>query len=59
LLERPAARRDAHEVQGALRLLDEFYVRDVERLTKALRSAGKGRSFVPQQERDALLIESG
>jgi len=58
LLERPAARRDAHEIQAALRLLDEFYVRDVERLTRALRSAGKGLSFVPQQQRDALLIES-
>jgi excinuclease ABC subunit C len=58
LLERPAARRDAHEIQGALRLLDEFYTRDVERLTRALRSAGNGLSFVPQQERDALLIES-
>lgn len=58
LLERPAARRDAHDVQDALRLLDEFYVRDVERLTRALRSAAKGLSFVPQQERDALFIES-
>lgn len=57
LLERPAARRDASEIQGALRLLDAFYLRDVERLARALRSAGKGLSFVPQQERDALLIE--
>ncbi len=57
LLERPAARRDAPAIQDALRLLDDFYLRDVERLTRALRSAGKGQSFVPQQERDALLIE--
>jgi hypothetical protein len=56
LLERPAARRDAHEVQTALRLLDEFYKREVERLRRAL--AGKGLSFVPQLERDALFIES-
>ena len=52
----PAARRDAHEVQTALRLLDEFYKREVERLRRAL--AGKGLSFVPQLERDALFIES-
>jgi excinuclease ABC subunit C len=57
LLERPAARRDAHEVQTALRCLDEFYRRDVERLTRALSSAGKG-PFVPQMERDALFIET-
>jgi len=58
LVERPAARRDAHEVQKALRLLDEFYLRDVEGLARALRSAGKEFSFIPQQERDALFIES-
>jgi excinuclease ABC subunit C len=56
LLEHPAARRDAHDVQLALRLLDEFYQRDVERLTKALRASGL--SFVAQHERDALFIES-
>jgi excinuclease UvrABC nuclease subunit len=58
LLEHAAARRDAQEVQTALRCLDDFYLRDVERLTRALHSAGKERSFVPQLERDALFIES-
>jgi excinuclease ABC subunit C len=58
LLERPAARRDAHEIQEALRVLDEFYLLDIERLSRALRSAGGGLSFVPQQQRDALFIES-
>lgn len=58
LLERSAARRDAHEIQAALRLLDEFYSRDIERLTRALRSAGTGLAFVAQQERDALFIAS-
>jgi predicted GIY-YIG superfamily endonuclease len=58
LLERPAARIDSGQVQEALRLLDEFYRGDVERLNSALRSLGREAGFVPQQERDALFIES-
>lgn len=56
LLEQLTARRHAHEIQTALRLIEQFYRRDVERLTRTLRAAGSGLSFVPQQERDALFI---
>ena len=56
LLECVAARRNAAEVQTALRLLQQFYVRDIERLMRALQSAGTGQSFVPQDERDALFL---
>jgi len=58
LLEQAAARRNAPEIQAALRLLDQFYRRDIERLTRALRSSGTGLTFIPQQQRDALFLAS-
>ena len=58
LLEKPAARRDAGEVQEALGRLANFYETDITRLRAALGRLGREVAFVPQAERDALFIES-
>jgi excinuclease ABC subunit C len=58
LLESRVARREAAEVQEAVRCLEAFYRRDVLRLQDALRSVGRSERFVKQHERDALFIEA-
>lgn len=59
LLEKPRARRDASEVQEALDRLADFWSTDIEKLRAALGRLGRRPTFVPQEERDALFIESG
>ena len=56
LLESPDARRDAGEVQQALRDLRRFYRHDVRRLREARLATGRRERFVPRDERDALFI---
>jgi len=56
LIERRGARREAALVQEDLQLLDAFYRSDLVKLREALRNAGRGGSFVPGDERDALFI---
>jgi len=58
LLESRVARREAAEVQDAVRCLQSFYRQDVLRLQNALRTVGRAERFVPQHERDALFIEA-
>jgi hypothetical protein len=58
LLESRAARREAAEVQNALRVLARFHRRDAVRLREARRIVGRGGAFVPQAERDALFIQA-
>lgn len=58
LLDRRGARRQAAEVQEALRSLERFYRLDALRLHHALRATGRKASFVAQSERDALFIEA-
>lgn len=58
LLESRVARREAAEVQEAVRCLQAFYRRDVLRLQRALRSVGRAERFVSQHQRDALFIEA-
>jgi excinuclease ABC subunit C len=55
LLESPDARREAAEVEAALRTLEDFARRDVAPLRRALRSLGRS-GYVPGNERDALFI---
>ncbi len=56
LLEKPAARHDASEVQRNIRMLAHFHERDLAPLRAAMRSAGRPGSFVSQAERDALFL---
>lgn len=58
LLEKPRARRDASDVQEALDRLVSFYRTDIETLRVAQDRLGRRPSYVPQDERDALFIES-
>jgi excinuclease ABC subunit C len=58
LLEKPRARHDAVEVQAALDCLAAFYESDIETLRRALERVGRAPTFVPQDERDSLFIES-
>jgi len=58
LLERPAARREAAQVQQAIRCLESFYRRDVLGLRRARQITGRGETFVPRHERDALFLEA-
>jgi excinuclease UvrABC nuclease subunit len=58
LLEKPSARRDAGAIQEALQRLADFYATDITKLRAALGRLGREAAFVPQDERDALFIES-
>jgi len=58
LLESRQARREAGEVEDALRVLRDFYHDDALRLREARHAVGRRRRFVPQTERDALFIEA-
>jgi excinuclease ABC subunit C len=58
LLESRQARREAAEVEEALRQLEDFHRRDAARLREARRAGGHGGCFVPQAERDALIIRA-
>lgn len=55
LLERERARREAADVEEALRALDEFARKDVAHLRRLLRAAGRS-GCLPGSERDALFI---
>jgi excinuclease ABC subunit C len=56
LVEKPAARRAAGEVEERLRRLAAFFASDAQKLREALHAAGRGDAFVRQEERDALFI---
>jgi excinuclease ABC subunit C len=56
LLEKPAARRAAAEVEERLRRLEAFFASDARKLREALQLAGRADAFVCQAERDALFI---
>ncbi len=58
LLESRQARREASEVDEALRRLAAFYRRDILRLWQARRATGREERFVPQSERDRLFLEA-
>lgn len=58
LLDRPDARRDAAEVQEALRRLRAFYRRDIARLHDARERTAWLERYVPSADRDALFIEA-
>jgi hypothetical protein len=58
LLESRQARREAAEVEEALRDLAEFHLEHARRLRDALRATGREGPFVPRSERDALFIEA-
>jgi excinuclease ABC subunit C len=58
LLESRQARREAPEVEEALRRLAAFYHRDILRLGQARRATGRDEPFVPQSERDRLFLEA-
>ena len=58
LLESRPARREAAEVQEALRVLANFHRRDAVHLREARRVVGREGDFVPQAERDALFIQA-
>jgi excinuclease ABC subunit C len=55
LLESASARRQAAEVEEALRTLDAFARRDVAPLRRALQATGRS-GYVPGHERDALFL---
>ncbi len=56
LLEKPRARRDASVVQQHLRMLRSFHRSHLAPLRSALKAAGYGVPFIPQEDRDALFI---
>lgn len=56
LLERPAARRDATEVQEDLRALERFHRFEATPLARARAAAGHSEVLVPQALRDSLFI---
>lgn len=56
LLEKPAARRAACEIEEDLRVLGSFFETDARRLREAREAAGRPDGFVPQDELDALFI---
>ena len=58
LLENAAARREAPQVEQAIRCLASFYRRDVLRLREVRESTGRAAAFVPRQARDALFLEA-
>ena len=58
LLESPAARREAAEVQAALTSLQAFYRSDARALRDARRATKHRPRFVRQHERDALFIRA-
>ena len=56
LLANPDACRDAAQIGEDLRCLDAFFREDAEPLRRALEASGRKATFVPQDERDALMI---
>lgn len=58
LLESRQARREAAEVEEALRCLEAFHRGDAARLREARRACGRRERFVPRAERDALFIRA-
>jgi hypothetical protein len=56
LVEKASARHEAERVEADLRRVAAFYRSDLAKLRDALRTAGRGGSFVPQGERDALFL---
>ena len=58
LVEKPAARRHAEQVQTALRVLKRFWDEESEPLRQALVAGGRGGDrFLAQTERDPLFLE--
>ncbi len=58
LLANPDARRDGAQVEADLRRLDAFFREDAQPLRRACQRTGRRSGFVPQEERDALVIEA-
>ena len=58
LLAKPRARRDAARVEECLRLLDGFYEADTRKLRLAMGRLGRTDTYVPQDERDSLIISA-
>ncbi len=58
LLAKPDARLDAANVGEDLRELESFWHSDIAPLRGAMVTTGRSRSFVPQDERDALFISA-
>ena len=58
LLAKPRARRDAARVEECLRLLDGFYAADTRKLRLAMGRLGRTDTYVPQDERDSLIISA-
>jgi predicted GIY-YIG superfamily endonuclease len=58
LLESRPARREAAQIQEALRVIEDFYHHDALRLHEARQVTGAEASFVPHAERDALFIQA-
>lgn len=56
LLERASARRDSSQVQEALDQAKTFFGEEAAVLRKLRLAAGEGRVWIPQEERDRLLI---
>jgi excinuclease ABC subunit C len=58
LLDKPAARRDAEEVQDDLDALDRFWKHEARKLADARLRTGDDRWPIPQADRDALFIRA-
>jgi len=58
LLEKPAARRDATDVQADLTALERFYRHEATKLALARQRTGDARWPIPQADRDALFIRA-
>ena len=58
LLEKPGARQAAADVDGHLKTLTDFHSRHLIPLRKALRKTGRPGTFITQEERDALFLET-
>ncbi len=58
LLDKPAARREAKQVQENLELLASFYQSDIVPLRLAHDKCGRVPGFVTQEQRDALFIRA-
>ena len=58
LLEKPAARHDAEVVEARLQALLRFHDRHLVPLRNALQAVGMAGSFIAQEDRDALFLET-
>jgi hypothetical protein len=58
LLEKPGARHDAEAVEARLQALLRFHDRHLVPLRNALQAVGIAGSFIAQEDRDALFLET-